>query len=468
MLDSVSGKNDEIVFLKEQNKALISLVDQYEFFQYYNEQLFLKKDFNSTALFLLEYTQEFFQGRDIDANGAVFAVNDDMSFSFSVATYPNQEDIFIDEFNAQIEKDVVAWSIKNHKSTLVESLTNDSYPACVVIPLFGVEKVFGVFMLFLSCERENITQETLKVLDISCSQAGLYIDSLKSYEKLEQYGQNLEKIVDSRTKELQEKNIKLRELNKVKSNFISSVSHELRTPLTSILGFSKVVIRDVEKIESWMDDSAAAEKIPKKINKVKDNVNVVISESQRLARLINDVLDLSKIEAGKSEWKNSAYKLFDLYNIIFDVTQGFFLEKKDVTFNVMFNADKNLVVNVDKDKIIQVVNNLISNAVKFTTEGEITFTVDQAENGFALFTVADSGIGISDKYKAVIFEKFTQVGDTLRDKPQGTGLGLAICREIIAHYNGRIWVEDSESGGSCFKFTLPLSFAEEDSEMLEH
>lgn len=460
MPEAVPIKSNEIDFLKEQNKALISLVDQYEFFQYYNEQLFLKKDFNSTALFLLEYTQEFFQSRDISANGAVFSVNKDMSFSFSVASYKDQEKIFVEEFNAQIEQNVVGWSITNHKSSLVESLTNSNYPACVVIPLFGIEKVFGVFMLFLSCERENITKESLKVLDISCSQAGLYIDSLKSYEKLEQYGQNLEKIVDSRTKELQEKNIKLRELNKVKSNFISSVSHELRTPLTSILGFSKVVIRDVEKIETWLSEPESVEKIPTKITKIKDNVNIVISESQRLARLINDVLDLSKIEAGKSEWKNAVYKLFDLYNIIFDISQGYFLGKEKIRFNVLFKTEKDLSVNVDKDKIIQVVNNLISNAVKFTQAGEIIFSVDKAENGFAVFSVEDSGIGISDKYKDIIFDKFTQVGDTLRDKPQGTGLGLAICREIITHYNGNIWVENSAKGGSRFCFTLPLYFGE--------
>ena len=186
---------------------------------------------------------------------------------------------------------------------------------------------------------------------------------------------------------------------------------------------------------------------------VLDNLAVVVTEGERLTKLIDDVLDLAKIEAGKFTWNMETVFVPDLIDRAATATSSLF-EGKPV--HLVRRVEPSLpAVTGDRDRLIQVIINLISNAVKFTPSGTVTVAAS-SRGGDVVVSVIDSGIGIAEKDHQKVFEKFKQVGDTLTDKPRGTGLGLPICREIVEHHGGHIWVESEPGKGSTFSFTVPV------------
>ncbi len=246
-----------------------------------------------------------------------------------------------------------------------------------------------------------------------------------------------------------------KEVDRMKTDFISTVSHELRTPLTAVKGFTEIIKmkleEDILKLVQIHD-----RKSEKAIMRVRDNINIILSESERLTKLIDDLLDIAKLESGKVEWKMEPVSIEDVISRAHEATSALF-EKKGLAFTKTID-DALPELSGDRDKLMQVVINLLSNAVKFTPSGTVTCTARRS-NGEIVVSVIDSGIGISDGNQTSIFEKFKQAGDTLTDKPRGTGLGLPICRQIVEHHGGRIWVESEPGNGSVFSFTLPLSTA---------
>jgi signal transduction histidine kinase len=240
--------------------------------------------------------------------------------------------------------------------------------------------------------------------------------------------------------------------NEAKSTFLASVSHELRTPLTSVLGFAKVIRRQLdERILPHVD--AEDQRTQRAIAQVRENVAVIVTEGERLTTLVNNVLDLAKIEAGRFEWRMQSLSVADVIDRAAVATAGLF-EAKGLELRREAPADLPQVV-ADGDGLMQVVINLLSNAVKFTERGSVTCRAAVADEGIVV-SVSDTGIGIALEDQDKVFEKFTQVGDTLTDKPHGTGLGLPICREIVERHGGRIWVESEVGSGSTFSFVLPL------------
>jgi signal transduction histidine kinase/CheY-like chemotaxis protein len=243
------------------------------------------------------------------------------------------------------------------------------------------------------------------------------------------------------------------EADAAKSAFLSTVSHELRTPLTSVLGFAKIIRRRLdERLFPLIPEDDR--KVQQAKRQVIDNLNVVVSEGERLTKLIDDVLDLAKIEAGKFTWNTTSVTVSDVIERAIAATASLFEAKK---LNLVRDIEPDLpTVNGDQDRLIQVVINLISNAVKFTDSGSITCSARLRDNEL-LVGVTDSGIGIAPADHHKVFEKFKQVGDTLTDKPKGTGLGLPICKEIVEYHGGQIWVESEPGKGSTFWFTLPAA-----------
>ena len=258
--------------------------------------------------------------------------------------------------------------------------------------------------------------------------------------QLEQKSRELE----TASAELRSANQRLQELDRLKDDFVSTVTHELRTPLTSIRAFSEI-LHDNPAL-----DTAQREKF----------LGIIIKESERLTRLINQVLDLAKIESGNAEWHSGE---IDLRDVIEDALSSVdrMLTGKDIAVELRLAPDLPAVV-ADRDRLMQVMLNLLSNAAKFCREqdGEITISVGR-DGPCMRIEVADNGAGISGEDQELIFEKFRQVGDTLTQKPRGTGLGLPICREIIQHFGGRLWVESSPGRGAIFAFTLPLDAGDE-------
>jgi len=259
----------------------------------------------------------------------------------------------------------------------------------------------------------------------------------RAYERLQHSNQNL--AVANRELELANK--KLKELDQLKSDFISVVSHELRTPLTSIKAFTELIL---------MKPRMTGEKRSRFLSIIND-------ETDRLARLINDILDLTKIEAGKLSWHITRVSLPEVI--------------RTSVINIRSLADnKSLLIrqNVpdalpwlygDRDRLLQVVTNILSNAIKFTPDGG-SITIDASSEAYPrrqiTVHITDTGVGIPHKHLESIFEKFRRAGDALTNNAEGTGLGLAITKQIVEYHGGRIWAESAPGKGTTFSLTLPL------------
>ncbi len=253
--------------------------------------------------------------------------------------------------------------------------------------------------------------------------------------QLEQKSNELE----AATNELRGANRRLQELDRLKDDFISTVTHELRTPLTSIRAFSEILNDNPS-----LDDAQRAKFL-----------GIIIKESERLTRLINQVLDLAKIESGNAEWHPSE---LDMREMVEDSLTAVSQLLKEGNIRLETNLPTQVpTIVADRDRLMQVMLNLLSNAAKFCERPDGTITVAlYPQGGFLRVDVTDNGAGISAADQEIIFDKFRQVGDTLTQKPKGSGLGLAISRQIIDHFGGRLWVRSWLGEGSTFSFTVPF------------
>ena len=290
------------------------------------------------------------------------------------------------------------------------------------------------------------------VMDKIARHINLTLDDLeKMYAKINSFTKELEQEVDRRTVMLQDKTIlleranrELRELDKLKSAFLANMSHELRTPMNSIIGYTDLMLDGI--------DGDINEEQEKSLRKVRNN-------AQHLLQLINDILDMAKIESGKIELDPQPLDtkaLIASVATIFEPTVG----KKGLALT-QDCADDLPPVYVDEDKVRQIFINLLSNAIKFTEQGGITIRVRPwpESNRYLQVCVEDTGIGIRADDLPKLFDKFSQVdGSTIRQY-EGTGLGLCIARGLIVLHKGKIWVESDFGKGSRFCFTLPTDRA---------
>ncbi len=243
------------------------------------------------------------------------------------------------------------------------------------------------------------------------------------------------------------------EASRAKSTFLTNVSHEMRTPLTSVLGFAKVIQKRLtEQVIPHVD--VRDPKTERAVRQVEQNLGIVVDESLRLTKLINDVLDLATIESGRVEWNMQPVALAQLVERAVATSRGS-ADQKGLQLHTEIDPDLPAAVG-DEDHLVQVVLNLLSNAVKFTDHGTVTCRAARAGEEIAV-SVVDTGIGIAPADHGKVFEHFVQLGDPLTGKPKGTGLGLPICKQIVERHGGRIWVESEPGRGSTFAFTLPIS-----------
>lgn len=279
---------------------------------------------------------------------------------------------------------------------------------------------------------------------------------------LSQFNQKLESLVAERTAALEEKaaeleaaNVRLVELDAVKSSFVSAVSHEVRTPLTSILGFVRLIERDFHKF--YLPLAQDTPYLAGKGERIVANLQVIDREGERLKRLINDFLDLAKIEYGSLRWQDTRVSPNAIIAQVADAVQGMFAEHPDVRLRLDV-APQLPSLWLDPDRLQQVLFNLINNAVKFTPSGSITIRAYQPDERTLSIAVSDTGIGIAPEELERIFEKFHQVQrhDGTIDPCPGTGLGLTICRQIVEHYGGAIWAESEPGRGSTLHVALPV------------
>jgi signal transduction histidine kinase/HAMP domain-containing protein len=239
--------------------------------------------------------------------------------------------------------------------------------------------------------------------------------------------------------------------NDAKSAFLANVSHELRTPLTSVVGFAKMIRKRLDErvFPLVPQDDPRAQRA---VDQVRSNVEIIVAEGDRLTTLINNVLDLAKIEAGKVDWVMEPLQVDTIVDRGVAATTALFEEKG---LELTQDVEEGLPTVIgDRDSLIQVVINLLSNAVKFTDQGSVSCRA-QLVGSDIVVSVSDTGMGIAEADQPRVFEQFAQVGDTLTGKPLGTGLGLPICKQIVERHGGRLWVESVVGSGSTFSFTLP-------------
>ncbi len=229
-----------------------------------------------------------------------------------------------------------------------------------------------------------------------------------------------------------------KQIERMKDEFVSVVSHELRTPLTSIHGSLGMLATDL--ISPGSEDG-------------KRLVKIAADSTERLVRLINDILDIERIKSGKITMSKQMYQVSDLITQAIDVVKPL-ADKAQVKLSI---ENSPLQLRVDADRFIQTLTNLLSNAIRFSSSDDTVYLTAFEQDSEILFTVKDSGRGIPEDKLEIIFERFQQVDSSDARNHEGTGLGLAICRSIIEMHGGRIWVESIMGAGSTFYFTLPMN-----------
>jgi signal transduction histidine kinase len=308
-----------------------------------------------------------------------------------------------------------------YQSHLRDVLIGAGFRALLSVPLLREEQVIGSLSLNRKMPGE-FPSEVLEVLKTFATQSALAIQNARLF------------------REIEDKSRQLEAASRHKSEFLANMSHELRTPLNAVIGFSEVLI---QRMFGELND--------KQDEYLKD----IYASGQHLLSLINDILDLSKIEAGRMELAPAPFHLpTALENAVTLVKER--AGRHGIALRLDIDPRLGEMVG-DERKVKQVLLNLLSNAVKFTPEGGRISLKASRTDGTVEIAVTDTGIGIAPEDQAAIFEEFRQVGSDDARKQEGTGLGLTLAKKFIELHGGRIWVESEPGRGSTFTFTLPVA-----------
>lgn len=309
----------------------------------------------------------------------------------------------------------------------------------ISVPLKIKNRIIGA--LTVDRLQDNaLNEEDLDVMVTVANELAVALDHAWAYRKVEQLNADLEEKVRVRTAELESANEQLKELNQVKSTFVSVVSHELRTPMTAIRVY----------VENMLDGLTGSLN-----NDQSRYLDRILFNVDRLTRLSTDLLDLSKIESGKVELRREPLQL---QTLIYEIAEAFhyILDEKSITLDTS-HADDAVTINADRDKLVQVFTNLLSNALKFTpVGGRIRILTHVETEGYLCIRVTDTGCGIGPDELPKVFEKFFR-GESTPSGIKGAGLGLAIVKNLVELHGGAVGVESTVGQGSTFYFTVPTS-----------
>ncbi len=303
-----------------------------------------------------------------------------------------------------------------------EELIGDDGDAksALVVPLQLRGQTIGVLDFFEPDRDRTWSEDDIALVEAVAAQVALAVENARAYE------------------EIQKTAVRLREMDTLKSQFLANMSHELRTPLNSIIGFSRVMLKGIDGPLTDLQ---------------RTDLTSIYNNGRHLLGLINDVLDISRIEAGKIEL---VFESVDLRSIIDGVMSTAVGLVRDKPVQLIQKVSDDLpFVRADSTRIRQVLLNLMSNAAKFTEKGSITVRA-WADNEHVTITVADTGVGVPEEYREKIFEEFQQVDGSATRSVGGSGLGLAICRHFVELHSGHIWMESEVGVGSAFTFTIPI------------
>jgi len=344
----------------------------------------------------------------------------------------------------QLGEGVTGWVARHGEPVLVPDVRLDPRYVEVTpdtrselcVPLSTGPWVIGVINVE-SPQINAFTDDDQRLLSTLASNLAVLVERARLFEAVETARIELQQ----RAEALEQANVRLQELDRLKDQFLANMSHELRTPLNSIIGFSDLLI-----------DGSVGEMSPEQ----KECVQNILDGGEHLLTLINDILDLSKIEAGRMTLEPATFDAAELLAEV-QATISPLIEEKSQVLTVE-QADDLPPLTADRFRIKQVLFNLLSNANKFTpVEGHITLSCRLADPATILFSVADTGIGIKPEDQEIIFEEFRQADGSPTRKTRGTGLGLTISKRLVEMHGGRMWVESEYRHGATFSFLLPLA-----------
>ncbi len=292
----------------------------------------------------------------------------------------------------------------------------------MAVPMIVGDKVLGVFDV-QSTQLNRFTEEDANIYATLTSQVGVALQNARLYAE------------QSATL------AQLRELDRLKSSFLANMSHELRTPLNSILGFADVILEEL--------DGPLTENMTNDLKLIQKN-------GQHLLHLINDVLDMAKIEAGRMNLNLEDFQVMELLEEVINLTSSLASERDNALF-IEPDADATIEIHADRTRMRQVMLNLVNNAIKFTERGRISINAER-RNQVVLISVRDTGVGIPPENLEDVFKEFTQVDTSTTRKAGGTGLGLPISRRLVEMHGGRLWAESTgiPGEGSAFLVELPI------------
>jgi signal transduction histidine kinase len=355
-----------------------------------------------------------------------------------------------------------SWVIKHHQPLLLGSTADErrmglkSVPdtkaseSWLGVPMMARDHVIGVISVE-SYKKHAFSADDVLLLTAIANQAAVAIENAQLYKDLEGLTYALEQRVMERTNELRETNLRLLAADRSKNQFLANMSHELRTPLNSIIGFSSVLIE------------AGRGSLPARMHKFLENIHTA---GNHLLELINDILDLSKIEAGKMELRADQFDLRETIAAVERVMRGFAAEAK---VQILSTIDPDVPeVLLDEGRLKQILFNLLSNAVKFSPQGGLVALscrfIPRGDSPLAVDTVRidviDQGIGIAAEEVQRIFQEFYQTEEGRRARGGGTGLGLSLTRNFVELHHGRIEVKSKPGSGSTFTLYLPVDYHE--------
>jgi len=306
-----------------------------------------------------------------------------------------------------------------YQSSVRDITLRAGFRAVLSVPLLREDEIIGSLILIRKTPGE-FSAEIVELLKTFATQSALAIQNARLFREIEDKGRELELA------------------SKHKSQFLANMSHELRTPLNAILGYTELLLDGIYGEVS---------------EKARETMGRIERSGRHLLALINDVLDLSKIEAGQLTLSLVDYSLSEIVNTVVTAMEPLAAEK-GLALRVALDPGLPLAHGDDR-RLSQVLLNLVGNAVKFTDAGEVRIE-GRVSDGAFLISVSDTGPGIAEEHQARIFDEFQQVDSSNTRKKGGTGLGLSIARRILALHGGRIWVESAPGQGATFSFTLPV------------
>jgi signal transduction histidine kinase len=323
------------------------------------------------------------------------------------------------------------------KAEEIESVFKTS--SFIISPILPAEGSKGILFVGTANPEVAITEGDEELITVLANQISQSLENARLFEKAWTTQQSLEKNVEERTHELTVALNEVRKVSKRKTDFISSVSHELRTPLTSVKGYASILLE---------------EKLGKLPTAAKERLEKINHHSDELVHMVNDLLDIARIESGKTVMKIEGQNLNEIIATVSDLIM---IQCKNKNIELKTDIQKNLPqVMADRNQLERVFINLLGNAVKFTPEkGKISLKAKGNDEAVEV-AIADSGIGMPPDALTHLFEEFYRVDNAVNQQVKGTGLGLSLVKHIVEAHKGKIWVESAVGRGSTFYFTLPI------------